>query len=230
MPRGPLRGLARGWLCSVVLIILKALLRRDATMQFARIHQPKVAGSSKILGGTLLSVLNAHRNMSGRTDNPMSKSAQFREYARNCVRLAEVATAGSHRAMMLSMADTWLKFADQEQREAELEADDRDVRLSPATRQNKRHPPSAPVKDRGTTLGGQAACLDLRSTVERSCDTLRSFRQAFSAARPTVREAKALVARSQGKPYLATEAGHAHSRAEAVAKGLALRRDQILEL
>jgi hypothetical protein len=67
----------------------------------------------------------------------MSKSAQFREYARNCVRLAENATAGSHRAMMLSMAHTWLKFADQEQREAALKADDSDVRLSPATRQKQ---------------------------------------------------------------------------------------------
>jgi hypothetical protein len=75
--------------------------------------------------------------MSGRKDNPMSKSAQFRGYARNCVRLAENATADSHRAMMLSMARTWLKFADQEQREAELEADDSDVRLSPATREKQ---------------------------------------------------------------------------------------------
>jgi hypothetical protein len=47
----------------------------------------------------------------------------------------------------------------------------------------------------------------LRSTVERSSDTLRSFKQAMSSARDTVRESRALVARSRGKPYLAAEAG-----------------------
>jgi hypothetical protein len=47
----------------------------------------------------------------------------------------------------------------------------------------------------------------LRSTVERSCATLRSFKQTVSAARDTMREARALVAQSRGKPYLATEAG-----------------------
>jgi hypothetical protein len=47
----------------------------------------------------------------------------------------------------------------------------------------------------------------LRTTVERSCDTVRGVKQAMSAARDTVREARALVARSRGKPYLATEAG-----------------------
>src|SRR5262249_54601372 len=47
----------------------------------------------------------------------------------------------------------------------------------------------------------------LRTAVEHSCDTMRSFREAMSAARTTVRESRALVARSRGKPYLATEAG-----------------------
>jgi|GEM_PF-1117542 len=47
----------------------------------------------------------------------------------------------------------------------------------------------------------------VRATVERSCDTLRSFREAVSAARATARESRALVARSRGKPYLVTEAG-----------------------
>jgi len=47
----------------------------------------------------------------------------------------------------------------------------------------------------------------LRPAVERSCDTLRNFREAMSAARATVRESRALVARSRGKRYLATEAG-----------------------
>jgi hypothetical protein len=47
----------------------------------------------------------------------------------------------------------------------------------------------------------------LRSSVESWCDTLRDFRQQLSAARATVRESRALVARSRGKPYLATERG-----------------------
>jgi uncharacterized protein DUF6894 len=47
----------------------------------------------------------------------------------------------------------------------------------------------------------------LRKTVEQSCDRQRSFRQTVSAARATVRESRALVARSRGKPYLATEGG-----------------------
>jgi hypothetical protein len=55
----------------------------------------------------------------------------------------------------------------------------------------------------------------LRSVVERSCDTLRSFRQAICAARATMRESKALVARSHGKPYLATEAGQPTIRTSA---------------
>jgi len=47
----------------------------------------------------------------------------------------------------------------------------------------------------------------LRTSVERGCDRLRDFRQALSAAQATVRESRALVARSRGKPYLATERG-----------------------
>jgi hypothetical protein len=47
----------------------------------------------------------------------------------------------------------------------------------------------------------------LRMNVERSCDTLRGFKEAVSAARATVLETRALVARSRGKPYLATVAG-----------------------
>jgi len=65
----------------------------------------------------------------------MNKSAKFRQYAHECVELAERATTGSHRAMMLSMAATWLRLADQAQREAELKADDRDVRLASHARQ-----------------------------------------------------------------------------------------------
>ena len=47
----------------------------------------------------------------------------------------------------------------------------------------------------------------LRTTVERSSETVHDVKQAMSAARDTMREARALVARSRGKPYLATEAG-----------------------
>lgn len=47
----------------------------------------------------------------------------------------------------------------------------------------------------------------LRMTVEKSCDTLASLKDARLSARATRREARALVARSRGKPYLATEEG-----------------------
>ncbi len=47
----------------------------------------------------------------------------------------------------------------------------------------------------------------LRVQVERTCDAVRGFKEAIAAARTTVRESRALVARSRGKPYLATEAG-----------------------
>jgi hypothetical protein len=47
----------------------------------------------------------------------------------------------------------------------------------------------------------------LRSTVEELCDRTRSLSETISAAQVTVRESRALVARSRGRPYLATEAG-----------------------
>jgi uncharacterized protein DUF6894 len=47
----------------------------------------------------------------------------------------------------------------------------------------------------------------LRSTVEASCESIRSFKQVVAAAYETVRESRALVARAQGRPYLATERG-----------------------
>lgn len=47
----------------------------------------------------------------------------------------------------------------------------------------------------------------LRTTVERWCDTVRNFRETMTVARATVRESKALVARSRGKPYLAAVGG-----------------------
>jgi hypothetical protein len=49
-------------------------------------------------------------------------------------------------------------------------------------------------------------CLNptLRTDVERS---LRDFKQAMSVARATMQESRAPVARSRGKPYLATDGG-----------------------
>ena len=56
----------------------------------------------------------------------MSKSAQFTEYGRQCVRLAE-SSGGSHRALMLSMAHVWFELAEQVRRDAELESSERDI-------------------------------------------------------------------------------------------------------
>lgn len=47
----------------------------------------------------------------------------------------------------------------------------------------------------------------LRTHVERCCDRMRDFKQAMSAARATIQESRALIARSRGKPYLATDRG-----------------------
>jgi hypothetical protein len=46
-----------------------------------------------------------------------------------------------------------------------------------------------------------------RSEVEKLCDRSRVLGESYSAARITMRESRALVARSRGKPYLATEGG-----------------------
>jgi hypothetical protein len=48
---------------------------------------------------------------------------------------------------------------------------------------------------------------ELRSKVEDLCDRSRSLKEAISAARLTVRESRALVSRSRGKPYLAAKHG-----------------------
>jgi hypothetical protein len=48
---------------------------------------------------------------------------------------------------------------------------------------------------------------ELRSMVERLCETYRSSKEAIHAARITLRESRALVARSRGRPYLAAIAG-----------------------
>ena len=46
-----------------------------------------------------------------------------------------------------------------------------------------------------------------RERVEASCESVRSTRQIVSAARATMRESRALVAISRGKPYLAAQGG-----------------------
>jgi len=46
-----------------------------------------------------------------------------------------------------------------------------------------------------------------RTTVENLWESIHSAKQIVSAARATVRESRALVQRSRGKPYLATERG-----------------------
>lgn len=48
---------------------------------------------------------------------------------------------------------------------------------------------------------------ELRSMLELVCDWRRSSREAVHAARITMRESRALVARSRGRPYLASIAG-----------------------
>jgi hypothetical protein len=48
---------------------------------------------------------------------------------------------------------------------------------------------------------------ELRSTVVRLCDSYRSCKQAIHEARITLRESRALVALSRGKPYLAMSRG-----------------------
>jgi hypothetical protein len=52
----------------------------------------------------------------------MGTPAEFRKYAEECVELAQKAHSVSHRDLMLSMAETWLRLADQAQREAEWKA------------------------------------------------------------------------------------------------------------
>jgi hypothetical protein len=46
-----------------------------------------------------------------------------------------------------------------------------------------------------------------RTMVEKLCERNRSLREAVHAASVTVRESRALVARSRGKPYLASDFG-----------------------
>jgi hypothetical protein len=48
---------------------------------------------------------------------------------------------------------------------------------------------------------------DLRRTIEVFSERNRSLREAFYEARATVRESRALIAMSRGKPYLAAERG-----------------------
>jgi hypothetical protein len=48
---------------------------------------------------------------------------------------------------------------------------------------------------------------DLRSKIEELCGRSRRLAEAVTAARATLRESRALVARSRGRPYLAAERG-----------------------
>jgi hypothetical protein len=48
---------------------------------------------------------------------------------------------------------------------------------------------------------------ELRSTVELVCDSRRSWQEIVHATQATVRESRALVARSRGQPYLVSIAG-----------------------
>lgn len=52
----------------------------------------------------------------------------------------------------------------------------------------------------------------LRATVERRCELSRQLAEATYTASVTVREARAVVARARGKPYLAVHAGEATIR------------------
>jgi hypothetical protein len=47
----------------------------------------------------------------------------------------------------------------------------------------------------------------MRAAVERGAGQIRAVKDTYQAARATVREAKSLVARSRGKPYLAADRG-----------------------
>ena len=50
----------------------------------------------------------------------MGTPTDFRRYARDCVELAEQATNARYRAMLLDMAEKWLRLADQTKREEDL--------------------------------------------------------------------------------------------------------------
>jgi hypothetical protein len=47
----------------------------------------------------------------------------------------------------------------------------------------------------------------LERHIEELCNRSRVLHETYNAARVTMRESRALVARSRGKPYLATEGG-----------------------
>ena len=48
---------------------------------------------------------------------------------------------------------------------------------------------------------------EFRALIERACERNRAVREVISDVRASVREARALVARSRGKPYLITNLG-----------------------
>jgi hypothetical protein len=62
----------------------------------------------------------------------MGTPAEFRNHARQCLELAEQATRKGYRAMLLDLADHWLKLADQAERELRLVHGERDLRIREA--------------------------------------------------------------------------------------------------
>jgi hypothetical protein len=55
-----------------------------------------------------------------RGDGAMGTPAEYRKHARDCVELAERATAEHHRILLLRIADKWLLLASQAEREEKL--------------------------------------------------------------------------------------------------------------
>ena len=53
----------------------------------------------------------------------MSKSAEYRQHAQECRRLAGTMGAHEHREQLLEMAATWERMADERERSAHLEED-----------------------------------------------------------------------------------------------------------
>ena len=59
----------------------------------------------------------------------MSTPVEFGKYAKECVELATKATNQHYRIVLLSLAARWRQLSEMARREAEMRADDRDVRL-----------------------------------------------------------------------------------------------------
>jgi hypothetical protein len=44
--------------------------------------------------------------------NELNKAAEYLDYGRDCVRLADAVESASHRTMLLHIAETWLRLAE----------------------------------------------------------------------------------------------------------------------